>query len=263
MRLLINIFLVLGLFSYSAIATADLSDSSLASKEEQKFAKEYLQRIHNKDFAFVKSKMDAELQAKVTDETLSQLASFFPHGKVLSTELIGAQIDVVDSDWFGNFKFEYHYEAGWAVGHIALKRKNDQLTVVGFSINKTKTSQKEINRFTFSGKSAIHYVTLIAAVCVFLFILITLVVCMRTTMLKRKWLWALFIVLGVSAIDVNWTTGEYAFQLIRFQLFGAAMVANSEYSPWIITASFPLGAIVFWFRRSRLVAFTNSSKQDV
>jgi hypothetical protein len=70
-------------------------------------------------------------------------------------------------------------------------------------------------------------------------------------MAGRKWLWVLFILLGLGKLAVNWSTGEWQVMPLAVQVFSAS-IFSSPYSPWILAVSFPLGAIVFLFRRREL-----------
>ncbi|MFZ6681734.1 hypothetical protein [Undibacterium sp. Tian12W] len=261
MRNFIKAILLMALLSIPAFASAGFLEDKLIPKEESAFAKDYLQHVHDNDFAYVKSKLDPELLPTVTDDNLLRISAYFPGGEILSTELIGSQVNIINGVWTGNFTVEYHTKYGWAVGFVALKRIDTQLIVTAFSVHKANGSQEELNRFTLSGKSVLHYLVLIATVCVPLFILVTLITCIKTPIPKRKWLWIVFIILSIGAIQMNWTSGEYRLNLLQFQLFGAALMTISKYAPCVLTAGFPLGAILFWFWRPKYVAAAKVLKQ--
>ena len=101
---------------------------------------------------------------------------------------------------------------------------------------------------TLAGKSGAQFAVMASAAVVVALTLYAFVLCIRTRNVKRKWLWILFILVGFGAVQANWTTGEIGFKLLNIQLFSAGAVAQS-YSPWIITAALPLGAIIFLFKR--------------
>jgi hypothetical protein len=73
----------------------------------------------------------------------------------------------------------------------------------------------------------------------------------RTKMPGRKWPWVLFVALGFGQLAVNWTTGEWALNLLSVQVFSASATA-APYGPWILAVSLPVGAIVFLLRRRAL-----------
>ena len=91
------------------------------------------------------------------------------------------------------------------------------------------------------------------AVAAPLFSLYALVLCVRTRLRGKKWLWIVAILLGVGALSVNWTTGQWNFQPAYVQLLSASATA-SPYGPWVISVSVPLGAILFVLRRKELTA---------
>ena len=123
--------------------------------------------------------------------------------------------------------------------------------MIGLNVYQTEAPQKEINAFTLASKGVAQYSVLLLAITVPIFILFTLVVCIRTPVPRKKWLWIVSILLGVGAVQVSWTDGAYAIQLISVQLFGASAGSAGPASPWIISVSIPLGAIMFWFKRRR------------
>jgi hypothetical protein len=233
---------------------ADLSESSLVPKDEMNFAKDYLGKLREKNFDYVLSYIDPEISDQVTIEKIEEVANYFPSGKLLSTELIGSQVNTHNSTWLGNFSFEYEFDSGWAVANTVMKRiDNNKTTIVGFNVYRTKASQKELNKFVLSGKSLLHYLVLALSCAVPIFIIITLIYCIKTPIQKRKWLWVLFVLGGIGTITVNWSTGFYEFKILQYLLFGASATAAGEHAPWVLAAGIPLGAIVFWFKRNSFI----------
>lgn len=243
---LLVVVLVLTACSYEDIA------NKFIPQEESSFAKEYLQKIIDKDFSYVRSHLSAELLDQVSDEKLNEIANYFPGGELLSTEIIGSQTHTFNNTWQGNFSYEYHFEEGWALANVVLKRENDSMNVIGFNVYQAEASQKELNAFTLSNKSLLHYATLMGTVAIPIFIIVTLIFCIRTPINKKKWLWILFVIVGFGSFSLNWTTGQYGIRPLSVNLLGAAAGATSPYSPWILTVTVPLGAIVFWIKRRKL-----------
>jgi hypothetical protein len=251
MKILFNILLNLVFITASTLASADIANDPIVPKAESTFAKNFLERAQAKDFTFVKEQLDVSLIDKVSDQNITEFAKYFPTGKLLSTDLIGSQVNIINDAWQGNFTYEYHFEQGWALANAVINRKDNKLSVIGFNVYPTKASQKEINKFSLTDKSILHYLALLYAVLIPIFILITLVICIKTSIPRRKWLWIIFILGGISTFSINWTTGEYGFRLIQYQLLGSGIYSAGEYAPWIIVAGFPLGAILFWFKREK------------
>ena len=70
-------------------------------------------------------------------------------------------------------------------------------------------------------------------------------------MAGRKWPWVLFILFGIGSLAVNWTTGETQVSALALRLFSIS-ISGALYGPWVLAVSFPLGALVFLFRRKAL-----------
>jgi len=117
-----------------------------------------------------------------------------------------------------------------------------------------KQSLKEINKFTFIGKSIRHYIVFGLALAIPIFILYVLVLCIRTPIVKRKWLWLLFVALGFVQLSLNWSDGSYSIQPISVALLGSGFFIAGPYAPVILNVAFPLGAVIFLFRRRSLLA---------
>jgi LytS/YehU family sensor histidine kinase len=66
-----------------------------------------------------------------------------------------------------------------------------------------------------------------------------------------KWPWALFILFGIGSFAINWTTGEMQLSVLTLRLLGAS-VTGAVYGPWILSVSFPLGALAFLLSRKAL-----------
>ena len=89
------------------------------------------------------------------------------------------------------------------------------------------------------------------AIFIPIFILFAVVQCIRTLMPRRKWLWIIFILVGVTEFQLNWTTGEIGFKLLNVSLLAAGFAKFSPVSPLILKVGVPLGAIIFLLERSR------------
>ncbi|HEY2345365.1 MAG TPA: hypothetical protein VGH80_05700 [Xanthomonadaceae bacterium] len=104
-----------------------------------------------------------------------------------------------------------------------------------------------------AGKSLVQYLVLTCAILAVLLTFYALLACVRTKLSGRKWPWILFILVGFGQVAVDWTTGAGNIQVLWIQLFSAGAVAQLH-GPWIISASVPVGAIVFLLRRKKLSA---------
>jgi hypothetical protein len=153
------------------------------------------------------------------------------------------------STTYVNLTLEYRFSQRWLVAALALHRTDTMRTIDGLNVQPTVDSQEHLNRFTFSGKGLRNYVMLASTVVVMVFIVGTLVTLWRTRVPRRKWLWALFVAIGIGQVTLNWTTGGIAIQPLQVSLLGAGFSRPGLYGPWFLSLGVPIGAVIFLLRR--------------
>ena len=255
MRYLVRIVLVFAVFSAALWARAsDALPAALLPEPEIAFAKEHLNRLKLRDFDHVKALIDPSIQHEVTDELLDKMSRTLYPGEPLAVEVVGSQIQVRDGQWSGNFTFDYQYAEGWLLASTALKKVDDGYRVIGFSVRRTTASQRELNAFRWAGLSPLHYAALVCEVFFLLFMLVSFVTCLRTKMIRRKWLWAIATLIGWGSFQFNWASGVLAYQWLSFQIIGMGATKAGPAAPWILATTLPVGAMLFWLRRPKLIA---------
>jgi hypothetical protein len=137
----------------------------------------------------------------------------------------------------------------WVVASASLSGEPGEFRIVAFNVEPLPAPLSELNAFTLKGKSAAHYIFLLlpAADCVIS--IYAFVRCLRTKRLRRKWLWALFTLVGVVAFSINWTSGAVYVEPLRFSILGAGYMRNGWLGPWVISFYIPVGALAFLWKQ--------------
>jgi hypothetical protein len=221
-------------------------------REDEAVATNYIALLRQNKFERIQNDLDPSIKNAFTQDLLLKMARAIPPQDPVSVKVIGAHQDREPGVYKINLSFEYQFPSKWLLINVATQKKDGVSTIVGFNIYPLSDSLENINRFTLTGKNLLQYATLAFAILVPLFSLYVLVVCIRTKMIKRKWLWIIFILFGVGRFTVNWATGEWHLAPLSFQLFGSGAFAP-PYGAWLISVSLPLGAFMFLFRRKKLV----------
>jgi len=196
----------------------------------------------------------SSVQSKVTDEQFVGWAADFPKGEPRSVKVVGATTDIQNGERRYNLTYEYEFDGKWLLATVVmLKHGDEQAKITGLQAQVFNRSLEQMNAFTFRGKGGLHMLMLFLAVASPLVSIAACIVCIRTPIRRRKVLWALFTLVGVTTVHLNWTTGQIRFTPVSFQIFGASAFA-SPYGPWTLGVSLPLGAIVFFLRRKALMA---------
>jgi hypothetical protein len=180
-----------------------------ASAEDQATANKYADYLRAGQYADLEAAMDPGIKDPSLRATLEQMTRLIPAEEPSLVKLVGAETTVTPSGTIKNLTFEYRFGDKWLLLNLVLA----------------------------------------LAIFLPLFSVYALILCIRTKMERRKWLWILFILCGVGKVAVNWTTGEWQVMPLAIQLFSASAV-TAGYGPWGVAVSLPLGAILFLFRRS-------------
>jgi hypothetical protein len=233
----------------------------LTPHPESEYAQDVIAELRLGKIDGVMAKVDPKLQTPDTAAKLREIEAYFPGGQPKSIKVVGTHTTFsanVNTNTGSasrqsfNLVYEYEFESGWAIAYVTLLKVDGKLMVEGVRVTRSTQSLAQANAFTFQGKNAWHWLFAALACVIPLFCLYAFITCLRTPIAKRKWLWALFTLLGAVTVKLNWGTSVVAFSPISFQLFGVSAFA-APYSPWIIGISFPLGAVWFLVRRKSLM----------
>jgi hypothetical protein len=219
-----------------------------ASPEDQATAKKYIDALRAERYEEIEAVADPAIQGPTLRGTLQQMAALMPDEEPSSVKLVGAQTQKNSQGTTKNLTFEYRYGEKWLLVNVATQRKGDALTLVGFNVYPQAQAVTERNEFKLAGKSAAQYLILTLAIAFPLLSLYALIQCIRTKMVRGKWLWVVVILIGVGRLAINWTTGAWELSTLYIQVLSASVLYDAQ-GAMILAVSVPLGAILFLFRR--------------
>jgi hypothetical protein len=251
-------------FYYALLLVALLAGCSqealmekFSSPEDRALAKGYIDLLRAHKFDDIENALDGSIKSPTAMSTLIGMADLIPNGEPTAIKVVGAQSFRENAMSRVNTTFEYTFGDKWVVINVAVLSNDGKKTIVGFNVYPRSQSLEDQNRFSLIGKSGLQYVALIATAIAALLSLYALVLCIRTKLTGRKWVWIIFIALGFGRFAVNWSTGQWNFAPLTVQLFSALAFAPF-YGPWTISFSLPIGAIAFLLRRTQLTRPTVS-----
>lgn len=225
--------------------------ASFTPQEEVALTQSLVTQLAARDFSTIEAIADPDAMPAHLRGTLEQMADLLPREAPKSITTVGAHTHThkpSDTTTY-NLSLEYEYAASWMLVTTQLQRRGDKLLLQGIHFFPRTQSLEAEHRFALEGKGALHYLVLAWAVVVPLFIVITLVVSVRTRIPKRKWLWLLFVAVGLVQFQFNWSNGAWNLQPVAFNLLGVGVLKSGAAAPWIFTLTLPIGAVVFWFKR--------------
>ena len=146
---------------------------------------------------------------------------------------------------------EYELPGKWLTANLVTAGRDGERLIEGLHINPMDDSLEHANRFTLVGKGVPQYTILVMALLSPLLSIMAFVECLRAKLEKRKWLWALATLVGAGRLAVNWTTGQTLASILWVSLPPGGATAPL-YGPWTVSASLPLGALIFFAHRRTL-----------
>jgi len=224
---------------------------TMTPAEDEQAARGYIDLLRTNQFARIEEDLNPDIKTPNVHDTLIKMAALIPSQDPQSVKVVGSNISQSPELYQSNITFEYQFPNKWLLANVARQKKDGVTTIIGLNVTPISDSLENLNKFTLSGKSPLHYAVLFAVVLVPLFTLFVLVLCIRTRMKRRKWLWIILIILGFGKFTINWTTGQWSITPLAIQLFGASTY-SPPYGAWVLSASLPLGAILFLLVRKML-----------
>lgn len=217
------------------------------------FARQQLEAIRKRDFAGFESHIYLPVKSDNTRDILERMAAVFPAEEPKNIDLVAfvenQRISATD------MAFEYGYAHKWLLVRISIVQTNGSMLVCGYFIKPMNRPVDDLVAMHWSEHGPVDYLLLGAAIFNPIFIFTVLVLCIRTPVPRRKWLWLLFIAVGWMQLTLNWHTGAWRVNPLSFQLFGSGYFAPMLYPPLVwplfITTSVPIGAIMFLIKREK------------
>jgi len=228
--------------------------SSMVPEDEANFAKQHIDLIRSGDLDAVIAQLDRKIVTNDTRSQIEQLADLLPHEASTDIQTVGSHVTTGPQGRSAALTFQYEFADAWYLVAVWLRRSAGELLVTGVNVQPLEVPLQEMNAFGIDRRGVLGYLFMFCMVVVPLFCIAAFVTCLRTPIPKRKWLWALFTLLGFGTVSMNWTTGEVGYSILSIQLLGAGFAKAGLYAPWVVSFAAPLGAIVFLTRRSEWLA---------
>ncbi|UTC75133.1 hypothetical protein E4O03_13320 [Treponema sp. OMZ 792] len=252
MKNLKNLLLLLSLFPVFSCSYNNIV-SIIAPHEEIEIAKEYISKFKEKDFNFIYENSDENIKKQLTQETFNNIETLIPNSKVSNIIMLGSHKKILNEQTYYEFLFEYEYQnKEFRIISLNFKKENT-LILQGFRITAAPDSQKNINKFTLKDKTWKHITILLLAILMPLYSIFIFVLCIKTPKFKKKVLWCILILFGIFSVSINWTTGSINLSFFAIYFLSASAMAASPYAAWNISFSIPLFAILFLFKRKKLI----------
>lgn len=253
MRLPPGVFLSIGVMLLAACTPNEIPEF-LIPEEEARFARQHIDLYRAGDIETIVNQLSPDIGGDDLDEVIQKLIDLQPGSDPLDVSVVQATTTATPSGKVAHLVFQYEFPETWLAVDVIVESRAEGFVISRLYIEPLERSLQELNAFNVNGRGIAGYIVILCMAGNVVFILVTFIVCLRTPIPRRKWLWAVFTLVGAGIIRLNWSTGDLQYSIFSFQLLGAGFVRSGLAGPWILSFAFPLGAVAFWARRPAWLA---------
>lgn len=210
-------------------------------------AKKVFDAIRHSDDAGLQSVVAPELKTAEAQGQIAQIRAYIPNGEPRNRKTVSWNILRSPSGTVVSMADEYDYGDRVALVETHLRQAPGAQSwlVDGFHVQTATAKALSANRLTLAGKSPAQILFFALVIASPILMLAGLIKVIRTKGLKRKWLWGLLAFVGLTSLQMNWATGQFGANYLAIQFIGAGVTRGfSQFSPWILTMTPPIGALL-------------------
>jgi hypothetical protein len=213
--------------------------------------KSYFEELRQRQVDQILQSFDPSADKDRLRSDLRKVIDLVPQQEPLGVETLGATAECKGSSVCTKLiTLEYKYPDRWVLFQVTVSNQSGHYAINDLSVKPESIPLESMNQFTVRGKGWPHYAILLMALISVGLSLDALVLCIRTPIQKRKWLWVIITILGIGKLGIEWSSGELWYKILYISILPAGWGFDSE-SPFMY-ASIPAGAILFLLLRNHL-----------
>lgn len=280
-RAALFLLLLFTLFLFESGLAQESNIPTKITEEALEFNQAILDDMLKKDVDVVLSKaLDKFQELKGARSGLEKLMVYLPDYKDGKTyTLMSSQVRITADTKTPEAIYKTAYEITdingnkeftdkWAILDLYSQETSEGLKFRHFNFKTYSSQPTKIGKFEIKNKGFKHYIFLALLIAIPLFVIFTIVAIIRNKHMSKKWLWGLFSSVGLWGVNFNWMTGKISpefitlttnsngstgwhLKILSFKVLGASSMKASQYSPYIVTIAFPIGAVLYWILKHR------------
>jgi hypothetical protein len=224
------------------------------------FARDYINIIKSKDFDSAYTLLTDTLKKTSSPEEFQPISEYLIgfdstltpiRFNISTTTLLYSSDNKEFKETYIDIDYKADLKVGWVYINILIEDSSNTYKVSNFYVNHISQSIEELNSLSTTNANIFNYLSLLLSILFPLFIIYTLVYLFKSDF-EKKWLWFIFIFLGLGKFGFYWGTYEFSYDFFSFMILGAGVSKPNLLSPYIFTLSFPLGAIIFHIKRNKI-----------
>jgi hypothetical protein len=227
-------------------------------REDEAFALHSVDLLRQGRLDQVEDQLDPSIRNAQIRDGLTRIHDIFPSAQPASVKTVEAGTVRGRNGFTTHITLEYEFAPQitptsgrtelvprrWLLAQVVILRGDGTRTIRGLAVTPTSKSYEEMNEFSLADKGVSQYAGLSLALGVAGLTLYAFVLCVRSKIGEKKWIWLMPTLVGVFRVTVNWTSGQWTSTPLAFRI-PPFSVAFAAYGPWQIGIYAPVGAIAF------------------
>lgn len=202
----------------------------------------YLELLSRRQTDSAMARLIWEMQDPATRQQVVNVIGILDGEHFDSIRVIGANTWSTPQARRVNLTYELHSPNGWFEASVATFDSAGDWRVYGLHATTLSQSLESMQWFTLRGKSLVQYGWLVATILCAMGSLATAIFIGTRKGMPRRWGWVAMALLGYGTFALNWSTGEWSYNLLAVQLLGAGYTRAGPYAPYFFAFSIPLGS---------------------
>jgi len=213
-------------------------------------SKRYYEELRQSQVDQIIQSFDPRADKDSLRSDIPKVIALVPQQEPLGVETLGGTVECKGTGICTKLiTLEYKYPDRWILFQVTISNGSGHYAISDLAVRPETMPIESMSQFTLRGKGWLNYAILLMALLSTGFTIYTLVLCIRTPIKKRKWLWIILTILGIGEFGIEWSSGEFwhkIFYIILPSGFGFEIDGPFMYF------SMPAGAILFLLLRSRI-----------
>jgi len=244
-----RLFLIAVLFLVGGACSLNEIPEGLLRPNERALIREAVDDVSRQDLRSLSKKMPPELTAKV-EAVFPAMHRALPESPLELTAL-NTNVNLVGDDRLAQAVYQVKGRNGWALVEVAVQTSQGRTQLAALYIQPMQGEPKKMNFFRLGDASASGWAMLFAMAAAILVTIAAIIRIWRSGRFRHRWLWTLGSLVGFTTLKMNWSTSEFEFQLISFQVLSVSAFKQPVYAPWVLGVSIPAIALVALFYTGR------------
>ena len=212
------------------------------TRQERAIIRGAAEDISHGDSAALARRMPPELSSKIPAAELAMNRAM--PKPPLEITILNANWSITGPDRKATAVYQVRGQSGWALVEARTLTVRGRTSLTGIFVRPASSDAASLNRFSETKPGPTHLLMLLAMMAAVGVTVAALLRIWRTKLFKRRWLWTIGALIGVTTLRMNWSTGDFYFQPLFLQLFSAGAAKSPIYAPWTLSVGLPLIALI-------------------